>query len=63
MEVGETRIQRVRGIRTAPLLSGGLFRPKSIAGLRGIPVVEFMHRHLLSGAAEEIVLPGRGGGG
>ena len=61
MKVGETRIQRVRGIRTAPLLTGGLFRQKSAAGLGGIPVVEFMHGYLLSGAAQEAVLLRRSG--
>ena len=61
MEVGEARVQRIGGVYAGPLLSGGLFRQKSAAGLGGVPVVEFMHGYLLSGAAEEIVLPGRGG--
>lgn len=61
MEVGEARVQSVRGIRTAPLLTGGLYRQKSAAGLGGIPVVEFMHGYLLSGAAEEAVRLRRGG--
>lgn len=61
MEVRETSVQRIRGIRTAPLLAGWLFRQKSAAGLGCVPMVKFMHRHLLSGAAEKAVLLRRGG--
>lgn len=61
MEVGEARVQRIGGVYAGPLLTGGLYRQKSAAGLGGIPVVEFMHGYLLSGAAEEAVRLRRGG--
>ena len=61
MEVGEPRVQRTGGVYTLPFLPRGLLRQKTVTGQGRVPVVELVHRHLLPGAAEEIVLSRRGG--